>query len=277
MLSIIIVHYDTVEELRECLRSLTDVPDFVEIIVVDNASPSSVGAAQQFAIEHPRMRWLTMESNLGFGAAVGAGVAVSSGDKLLILNPDCVVLHADWNSFSAAIVDETIVGAALENASGESELQGWFRPTLISEFMRAYVQYSIDHGRHWPARVVRRLALEPGRLAWLTGAACALTRRRWDELGGFDPQFFLFFEDIDLCLRHVELGGDCVVRSDVRILHHRGVASRRHSDLAEHHYRESQQIFWDRHGGWLSRTFMRLVNRVQRRRMRKRHHWRARS
>lgn len=277
MLSIIIVHYDTSGELRECLQSLSDVPDFIEILVVDNDSPSTVDVPRGIVEKHPRMRWLAMDSNLGFGAAVRAGVEASSGDKIFILNPDSIILDADWETFYNAIVDDLIVGAALESAAGHVELQGWFRPGIVTEFARTFAQATIDRGRHWPARIVRRLAYEPGRIAWVTGAACAMTRRRWDQLGGFDAQFFLFFEDIDLCLRHLELGGVCVVRDELRILHHRGVASRRHSQLAERHYRESQRVFWDRHGGWMSRPFMRLVNQVQKRRMRQRRHWSPRT
>ena len=98
----------------------------------------------------------------------------------------------------------------------------------------------------------------------------------WQDLGGFDRTFFLFFEDIDLCLRHRKRGGRCGVSRNLKVMHTRGVASRRHSEFAESHYRKSQEIFWERHGDWWSRRWMKLINRIQRRRSKLRYHWRRR-
>ena len=277
MLSIIIVHYDTPEELTACLTSLGDIPPFVEVIVVDNHSPTEPTVARQFVERHPQMSWLDMNSNVGFGAGVRSGVEVSKGDRLFILNPDSVLLRVNWKDFIEEIRDNFILCADLISASHRRELPGWFSPGLVSEFSRRFAQGRLDRGVDWPARLLRRRGLRPGGLAWVTGAALALTRKRWDELHGFDPAFFLFFEDIDLCLRHRKAGGLCLISTNIEVMHKRGVASRRHSEFAERHYRQSQGVFWSRHGSWWARNWMRFIIGVQRRRRSIRYHWRNRQ
>ena len=276
MLSIIIVHYDTAEELVTCLASLQDLPPFVEVIVADNHSPTDPVHARQYVDAHPQMSWLDLEANLGFGAGVHRAVEISQGEHLFILNPDTAVSQADWTGFVDEIQDDRIVCADLRSKDNKRELPGWFSPGIFSEFGRSFAQSRIDRGQDWPARFLRKRGLKPGGLAWVTGAAIAMTRKRWDELEGFDPAFFLFFEDIDLCLRHRRAGGLCFISTRLEVMHKRGVASRRHSEFAEGHYRRSQEIFWSRHGGWWSRHWMRLIIRIQRRRRALRYHWRAR-
>ena len=276
MLSIIIVHYDTAEELVGCLTSLKDIPSFIEVIVADNHSPTSPVDARQFVEQHPQMSWLDLESNLGFGGGVRRAVDIANGNKFLVLNPDSRVERADWTGFIDEIHDDRIVCADLRSEQNKRELPGWFSPGIFSEIARSLAQSRIDRGTDWPARFLRRRGLKPDGLAWVTGAAIAMTRKRWEELGGFDPAFFLFFEDIDLCLRHRRKGGSCIISTKLEVMHKRGVASRRHSEFAEGHYRRSQEIFWSRHGGWWSRHWMRLIIRIQRRRRALRYHWRAR-
>lgn len=276
MLSIIIVHYDTAEELGACLDSLENLPPGVEVVVVDNHSPTNPIKARSQVAQHPQMSWVDLPENLGFGGGVHQGVEAAKGDRFFILNPDTTVNQVDWSAFIAEIEDDRIVCADLRSENNRRELPGWFAPSLFSELARKLVQGRIDRGMDWPARLLRRRGLKPGGLAWVTGAALALTRKRWEQLGGFDPAFFLFFEDIDLCLRHRKAGGLCVISKSIQVMHKRGVASGRHSELAENHYRRSQEIFWDRHGGWWSRHWMTLIVRVQRRRRVMRYHWRKR-
>lgn len=274
MLSIIIVHYDTAGELSACLESLSSIPSWIEVIVVDNHSPLDPKDARKIVDIHPQMRWVDLESNVGFGRGVHHGVEVSRGEKLFILNPDSSIVDADWDAFSDAIEEDVIICADLQSAEGKVELPGWFSPGLFSEVGRSIVQGRIDRGFDWPARLMRKQGLSQRGLSWVTGAALAMTRKRWDKLGGFDPAFFLFFEDIDLCLRHRRGGGRCRISHHVTVVHARGVASGRHSEFAESHYRRSQELFWNRHGSWWSRRWMRLINRIQRRRRTLRYHWR---
>lgn len=276
MLSIIIVHYDTAEELCDCLDSLQQIPPSVEVVVVDNHSPIHPEDARKIVEVHPQMRWVDTAANLGFGGAAHVGVSEATGDNFLILNPDSQVLDANWYEFEKELAAGEILCADLVSPSGQFELPGWFKPSFASELLRTYAQRRIDRGRDWPARLLRRQGLMTDQLAWVTGAALGISRPVWEDLGGFDRTFFLFFEDIDLCLRHRKRGGRCGVSRNLKVMHTRGVASRRHSDLAESHYRKSQEIFWDRHGDWWSRRWMKLVNRIQRRRSKLRYHWRRR-
>ena len=70
---------------------------------------------------------------------------------------------------------------------------GLVSASFASELLRTYAQRRIDRGRDWPARILRRQGLNTDQLAWVTGAALGISRQIWQDLGGFDRTFFLFF------------------------------------------------------------------------------------
>ena len=113
MLSIIIVHYDTAEELCDCLDSLQQIPPSVEVVVVDNHSPIHPERARKLVEVHPQMRWVDTAANLGFGGAAHVGVSEATGDNFLILNPDSQVLHANWYQFEKELAAGEILCADL--------------------------------------------------------------------------------------------------------------------------------------------------------------------
>jgi N-acetylglucosaminyl-diphospho-decaprenol L-rhamnosyltransferase len=174
--------------------------------VVDNWS----SAAERRAITELARRhgWelVTTDANLGFGAGAnrGAGRALERGcTHLLLLNPDVTIGAGSLSRLVAFSVDhpKTLVSPTVDLPGGTA----WF----------------VD------GRLDRRTGLTRSTLAceqqgpdrWLTGACLVTDRDAWDLLGGFDERYFLYWEDIDLSQRFLELGGELAVLRDVSAVH----------------------------------------------------------
>jgi GT2 family glycosyltransferase len=183
--SAIVVAYDSADVLPACLAALavTDYPA-LEILVVDNASND---ASAQVASEHPGVRVVAADENLGFGRGCNLGAASAAGEVLVFLNPDVEVTP------------------------------GWLRPLV--DHLQAHPDVAIlcptTLRPDEPAAPVARLEDCPN----LAGAAMALTRSAWEWLGGFDERIFLYWEDTDLCWR-TWLGGRRVVKDHSSIVRH---------------------------------------------------------
>jgi hypothetical protein len=98
----------------------------------------------------------------------------------------------------------------------------------------------------------------------VSGAALLTPRAAFERVGGFDEGFFLFFEDIDYCLRVRAAGGEVWYDPTVTVLHHRGQSQAAARTLAERAYRESQTRFWRRHRRRTTGALFALYHRIRR-------------
>ncbi len=232
--SVIIVSYNTRELTLDCLRSVyeqtQDVP--FEVFVVDNASAD--GSAPAIAAEFPQIHLIANADNRGFAAANNQAAQYASGDWLLLLNPDTVVLDRAIDR----LVGFARVRAAEDPASGIfggrtvfadgrlNPTSAWARPTLWSAWCLATGLTSLFRGRrllnpeampHWQRDTARQVDI-------VTGCFLLLRRSLWEQLGGFDPAFFMYGEEADLCLRARGLGVKCLICSDATIIHYGGAS-----------------------------------------------------
>jgi N-acetylglucosaminyl-diphospho-decaprenol L-rhamnosyltransferase len=227
LLSIVIVEYDTPEMLARCLdsigRHLEGVPN--EVVVVDNASP------QDRVLALDRGRWpfargIRLPANVGFGQGNNAGVVECRGDVLLLLNPD------------TELTDGSLVDAVcrFREAAGR-ELWGfrlhWPDGTFQNSFSAEIrcgdylLSYSLLARL---ARFVPRIRSHkydsavpdvPTKVGVVYGTAMMMWTDDFRRLGGFDPAYHLYFEDIDLCDRfRSQLAGRIVYHPEVTIIHH---------------------------------------------------------
>jgi GT2 family glycosyltransferase len=208
-----------VRQLRaeQCLRG-----GAAEVIVVDNFSDPHPAAAQLRRLSGVSLRrW---KRNRGFARAVNEGARLSRGDWVLLLNPDVTLSPGFLDEALARanqLADEPevgVVGFGLRNPDGSRQLSTGPFPTLAGTLARMLLP------RH------RRKYSEPppnGRVDWATGCCLMVRRQCWDDLGGLDPAFFLYYEDVDLC-RRARAGG-WSVRHEPRlwVVHHRPLHGRR--------------------------------------------------
>jgi N-acetylglucosaminyl-diphospho-decaprenol L-rhamnosyltransferase len=230
-LSVVIVSYNTVELLRGCLASIFEQTSGLsfEVVVVDNASTD--GSAAMVAEQFPSVDLVALDTNVGFARACNLGAARSGGDDLVLLNPDTVVLDGALNrlsSFARAHPGAGICGGRTLTAEGSvdpSSCLGAPSPWSLacyalglSTLFRRSSLFNPEWLGRWDRGSVRHVDV-------VTGCLLLLPRRLWDELGGFDDRFFMYGEDVDLCLRASALGYRPAITPDATVVHRVGSSS----------------------------------------------------
>jgi N-acetylglucosaminyl-diphospho-decaprenol L-rhamnosyltransferase len=232
--SVIVVAADSGPSLRDCVRRVLacDVP--LEMILVDNAS--SDGIPQAIARAHQndtRLRVIYNHANLGFGPAMNRGAAQSHGKSLLILNPDCLIdndILQRLLGMLAANPRAGVIGAVVCDEDGTPDPASRRRDPLMRRalntlFKRAGEGINIDGPI--PHELIEAEAV--------SGALMLMPHRVFDYLAGFDEDYFLHCEDLDLCRRVRDAGYRVLLAGDVRVLHGKGTSSRHRPVFVSRH------------------------------------------
>ena len=231
--TVIIVTYNSAETIGECLTSvLAQIGVQCETIVVDNASTDGTTDVVR-KWERTGLRLFANQENIGFGRANNQGFAASSGRYLHLLNPDARLTKSN------ALVE---LRAALE----QNLDWGMSGTKVVSADRRSEEKPANTYpGQN---RVRRDFSSLPGRIAWVSGASMFLRRQVFAELGGFDPDFFLYNEETDLCLRLREKGYVIGYVDTVEVIHIGGV-SERANDPHQTALRRlaGLHLFWQKH------------------------------
>jgi GT2 family glycosyltransferase len=227
-LSVVVVNYrhwdDTGRLIRQLRASHALLAGLAEVVVVDNHSPSHPLIPRlRRASDVSLRRW---RHNRGFARAVNEGCRLSRGEWLLLLNPDTTVPPGFLDDVLERADDLArrdpragVIGFRLANDDGSWQLSTGRFPTLLSTLL----------GRFWP-RDRRKYTPpdRPGRVTvdWVTGCCLLVRRECWRELGGLDPEFFLYYEDVDLCRRARQHGWSVWYDPATTVLHHRPLHTR---------------------------------------------------
>jgi GT2 family glycosyltransferase len=229
-LSIIILNWNTRQDLEQCLTSIFEQAHriTVETIVVDNASEDDSVAMVRAGF--PKAIVVVNERNLGFGAGNNRGIPHTSGRYVMFLNSDTVVTPGALDALVAYAdgrPDAAIFGPRLLNTDGSLQYScrsfpnlgtGFFRNTPLgrlfprNRFNEDYLMASWDHST-------------PRDVDWVSGSALMIRREDLEALGGFDEGFFMYCEDVDLCYRVHERGRRVAYYPDAVIYHHIGRSS----------------------------------------------------
>jgi GT2 family glycosyltransferase len=233
--TVIIVSYNTRDMTMECIRSVLEQTTVVryELIVFDNASAdSSVEAIGQ---NFPHVKVIASAQNVGFGMANNIVAKDARGRRLLLLNPDTVVLDNAIDrlyEFAVAFPEARIWGGRTLFPSGSlNPASCWGRQTLwsvlcyasgLTMFKRSNLFNPEGYGG-WKRDTVRAVDI-------VTGCFLLIDKELWQQLKGFDPAFFMYGEEADLCLRARKLGARPMISPTATIIHHDGSSE---SDRAE--------------------------------------------
>lgn len=214
----IIVTYHTGAALKDCIYALLAQAEITQLVIVDNGNPPGVTAwlealdARFAQIEHVRTG-----ENLGFGRAVNLGAERVTAEHLLIINPDCVIRPDALLPLQAAaggLRSPWIVGGRIFDISGVPQ-RGPQRRELTFRAM-------VSKLRGGPG-INLPLAPQPGEpvpMEVISGAFFLAGKAGFLTLGGFDETYFLHVEDIDLCRRAREAGGEVVYQPLAGALHY---------------------------------------------------------
>ncbi len=217
--SIIIVSYNTCRLLCDCLDSIyqqTKELDF-EVIVVDNASKDDT--CQVLELSYPQVRLIRSAENLGFGRANNLGVQYAKGEYLLFLNSDTILLNNAISIFyqyaQEHSIDENIgvLGGILLDRELMPNISAGEFPTPKSEFR--YIFHKLFPVKNVSDKKQRDVD-------FVVGADMFIRRDLFIEIGGFDPQFFMYYEETDLQYRFAKVGYIRRIINGPRIIHLEG-------------------------------------------------------
>ena len=268
--SIIIVTYNSTACISACLVPLADMAD-VEIVVVDNDSRDGTGT--KLKEQFPSVTLIALQDNIGFGRACNIGVAASSGSLVFLLNPDAVAPAPAIRTligFFEKHLQAGIVGGRLVDPSGLPLQSMGDRPTFVRLVLEKPIEWMAQ--RINPFGILRR-GLEkyfakfrmPGgaeQVAWVSGAALCCRRQAWEDIGGFDEKFFLYYEDVDLCLRAAKVGWEVWHVPEAIILHQSGASFAGNLNYQKHIYYANQRYFFQKYRGSVVAFFLLLAQKL---------------
>jgi GT2 family glycosyltransferase len=273
-LSVVVVNYlhweDTARLVRQLRASRALAAGLAEVVVVDNHSPPhAIIPRLRRARDVSLLRW---RRNRGFARAVNEACRLSRGGWFLLLNPDTTVppgfldtVLARCDDLAAHEPHAGISGFRLGNDDGSRQLSTGRFPTLAGTLL----------GRLWPRSTRKYTApAGPGRVPvdWVTGCCLLVRRDCWRDMGGLDPDFFLYYEDVDLCCRAWQAGWSVWYDPAAELLHHRPLHGRSappHLHLITRHalltYARKHWPVWQaRLLGWIVRLETLLAGRAAR-------------
>lgn len=262
---IAIVNYRTAELAINCLRALsaqvTDLEN-VRVVVVDNNSDDGSVLKLNAAIEQEHWSsWasvMPLDKNGGFAFGNNASIrialaSVETVDYIMLLNPDTIVHTGAIKllvDFMNANPDVGIAGSQLENDDGSveysahafpsplSELDGAARFGLLSRFLHRNFSHHSSGGSAHPCD-------------WVSGASMIIRRKVIEDIGLLDEKYFLYFEEVDFCLRSHLAGWQCWYVPDSRVIHLEGASTGIHATTKRRagYWYDSRRRFFIKHYG----------------------------
>ncbi|MEM8930718.1 MAG: glycosyltransferase family 2 protein [Acidobacteriota bacterium] len=251
MLSVLIVNHNGGDVLLDSLKRLHALGDEGverEVLLIDNASTDD--SLDRVRRDFPTVHVIDAGANLGFGAANNLGAREAIGDHLLLLNSDA------WPTPGAipTLVDtleadplRALVAPRLSYPDGRPQFH-WAPTTSVLGEALQMVRNRFE--RHdW----IHRLKLGVG---WYTGACLLLRRDAFESIGGFDEDYFLYFEDVDLCMRLRQAGWRLADAPSATVVHVKGGSQP--SGTVMRWYRDGQRRYYRRHRPTWEQLVLRL-------------------
>ncbi len=253
-LSIIIINYNLTNEVNNCISSLLNISyDFdFEIILVDNHSEdkSIIKIADKF-VQDDKFKFIFFrtEKNLGFGQACNLAVQRSSGRILFFLNPDTLIKE---NVFQDVLIEfnnlpsnNGVVGLNV-NSNKLLDYSAGFFPNYLYEILNVFLI-----GRYFEALYVKYKSLicrdNKLNVDWVMGAALFINRELFEEIKGFDSDYFLYFEEMDLC-KNVSLKGFPIIYLfNTKIEHLGSVSSKKNYYFFTKMFYKGKLLFTKKH------------------------------
>lgn len=250
---LVVINYNTRDDLRACLFSAQDKLPGFPVVVVDNGSTD--GSREMVERDFPQVRLVKNRGNLGYASACNLGIRMTKEPYVFILNSD-VEFPAGGLEVLLDFMDDhpevAALGPLVLNPDGSRQMSCRRFPTLWESVVHGFL------GEIWPDNpLTRRYQLKdlppdrPREVDWVSGAAMLLRREAVERVGGFDEAYFMYVEDVDLCWRLRQAGYRVYFHPGFRAIHKIGSSSSQRSlrMLWEHH-RSMLIFFRRRYRGW---------------------------
>jgi GT2 family glycosyltransferase len=249
LISVVVVSFNARDHLLACLAAVESrltLPH--EVVVVDNASGD--GSAAAVRERFPRVAVVANAENVGFSRANNQGLRLGSGEYVLVLNSDAEIAPGCVEALAAVLdarPDVGIVGPRTRFPDGRIQVS--FGPMLTprAEWRQRRLVRGVAEGDPRILREVEALAASEREPAWVSGSCFLARRRALLSVGLFDEDFFLYEEDVDLCIRVAAAGWRIVYTPAAEVVHHKGASMPR--DTAPLEYHRSHLRFYGKHHG----------------------------
>ncbi len=259
-LSTLIVTWNSQATIRDCLDSINKNCQNLspEVLVWDNASKDET--VKVIKTDFPQVKLFQSERNLGFAGGNNALVDKADSEFILFLNPDTVIMNDSVNRMLKYIKENNTVvalGPKLLYTDNSFQLSYARFPNLRTELFTKIYQRSTNQKRSWVLKYLERNSSKTKEVDWVSGA-CLLTRREvLNSVGKFDENFFLYFEDADLCYR-MKSKGKIIYFPEAQVMHVVGSSTKSQNLKTEYHYRKSQLCYYSLHNSWFSNLILKL-------------------
>ena len=261
--SIVIVNWNGGKMLTECLASIEKAEQglALQVIVVDNASRD--GSREMAENQFPHFQVVNSGANIGFGKANNLARRLVRSDLVLFLNPDTVLLKNSLKpmvDFIRAHPEVGAVGCKMRYPTGEVHEQGLqYVPSPWTEFLN--LLFASTETRRWFAKWLPTLnPHQSGYVVKLYGGCLLCRRDLLDKVGWFDERYFMYAEDVDLCLAIMKQKAKLYYLSTAEVIHIAGgISKNAPSGFAVLMKAESIAKFMKKHHGGLGMVLYRVV------------------
>ena len=268
--SIIIINYELAREIENCLHSLlqtimpTDAISY-EIIIVDNNSPNKDLKQVENKIQHETIHFYYLENNLGFGKGCNYGFTKARGKYICFLNPDTIIgdnifpkmieLFEKNKSIGVIAPRQQVRAPFFDFSAGFSpnifiEVIGLFGVGVFFEGFLIYLYTKFRKKEYLPVR-------------WILGACIFIKSELFKIVDGFDTDYFMFYEEVDLCKRVSNRGLKIAYVPSLAIHHVGSVSGKRDYYLYTIRTYSSKYIYISKHYTYLYKALMRLLLYIQ--------------
>ncbi|MCC7007461.1 MAG: glycosyltransferase family 2 protein [Acidobacteria bacterium] len=246
---VLIVSYNTREDLGRCLASLHEHPPrhLARTIVIDNASTD--GSVEDVGQRWPDVEIIALERNAGFAAANNAGIRRATAPLVLLLNSDTVVAAGAIDRLVERLEATRAVAAGPRLIDGRGRPEVSFGP-MLSPWGEALQMLRVRLARAGsPAaqRYIDRLVARERVVDWVSGACLLVRRAAAIDAGLLDERYFMYEEDVDFCAALRARGGSVLFTPASEIVHLRGRSAARAGAAMRRVYDRSHLAFYEKH------------------------------
>lgn len=219
-ISVVVVTFNNESSIKQCLESLRESSSIREVLVVDN---NSVDQTINIVKSFKQVVLIKLKENIGFAKACNLAASKASGDYLFLLNPDTEALDKSLDILLDYLRQHPSVGIVapqLVMPSGKPQPSVRKLPTLIGLVREYYLQQKSSYSEYVPS------GIEPVEVESVYGAAMLIKKNVFQQLGGFNEKYFLYYEDLDFCRRVRSNSLKVVYNPQAKVRHEIGQSSK---------------------------------------------------
>ena len=260
MVSIIIINYNQRDLVTECVKSIeSNIHSDHEILIVNNTPEQDLRHLEDIATVIPN-------ANKGFSEANNLAVKQAKGEYLFFLNADTVISNDQLKDAVEIFSKENTgaVGMKMYNTDGTFQLSFWEENTFGNEKINKYNEAKFKQRDKEFIGKVENEHSEVSEVDWVSGAAMLIKKDVFGKIGGFDEDFFLFYEDADLCKRLKDKGYKIYFYPGSYITHYKGEnMNEEFTDKTYFYAKKSQILYYTKHNSLSDRILLRLYLAVK--------------